>query len=313
MAQTAQRNDKSAAGHRESATQVPNGVFPNILCAVDGTRASMAAVKMAACLAGPNGHLTLLAVTAVSGSGPDAAAVISPSRVKTVLKRAQSIAEDAGAPATTVVDPGAPPVEVILERASGHDLLAIGAPATSRVAGMLIGRAAAATGGMISGGVAVAALSRFTTPMLVVRAPLVGSLHGRRILVASDGEKGSDRLVELAGRLGLAQGAQLTLVNALGPESKMNPRGIQAQARVLERMLPDASETYIEPGKAWDVILNTAKSKKAALVVIGSRRLGGLRALGSVSRRVVHDAPCSVLLVPQRGGSARRRSRKGDT
>jgi nucleotide-binding universal stress UspA family protein len=33
-------------------------------------------------------------------------------------------------------------------------------------------------------------------------------------------------------------------------------------------------------------------------VMMGSRRLGGLRAIGSVSRRVAHDAPCSVLLVP---------------
>ena len=33
-------------------------------------------------------------------------------------------------------------------------------------------------------------------------------------------------------------------------------------------------------------------------MVMGSRRLGGLKAIGSVSRRVAHDAHCSVLLVP---------------
>jgi nucleotide-binding universal stress UspA family protein len=87
-------------------------------------------------------------------------------------------------------------------------------------------------------------------------------------------------------------------VNALGAESKMNPRSIQQQARALELALPKASAVVIEPGKAWDVILAAAESSKAALVVIGSRRLGGLRALGSVSRRVVHGAPCSVLLMP---------------
>ncbi|MGC2373330.1 MAG: universal stress protein [Solirubrobacteraceae bacterium] len=33
-------------------------------------------------------------------------------------------------------------------------------------------------------------------------------------------------------------------------------------------------------------------------VVMGSRRLRGLRALGSVSRHAAHDAPCSVPLLP---------------
>jgi nucleotide-binding universal stress UspA family protein len=32
---------------------------------------------------------------------------------------------------------------------------------------------------------------------------------------------------------------------------------------------------------------------------MSSRRLRGPRALGSVSRRVVHQGPCSVLLAPQ--------------
>jgi nucleotide-binding universal stress UspA family protein len=67
---------------------------------------------------------------------------------------------------------------------------------------------------------------------------------------------------------------------------------------MLEGMLPNASEAYIEPGRAAKVILKACDSEKAALVVLGSRRLSGLRALGSVSRRVVRDARCSVLLLP---------------
>jgi len=242
---------------------------------------------MAATLAGPGGHLTLLAVTAVKGSGAYTTAAIAPGRAKRILSSAKHIAEKAGVPATTVVDPGSPPVDVILERARDHDLLVIGAPATSWLGGMLVG------------GVATVALSQFTTPMLVVRDPFAGSLRGRQILVASDGERDSDDIVKLAGRLGQSQGAQVRLVNALGAESKMNPRGIQGQARTLKHMLADAcEEPYIEPGKAWDVVLSAAKSTKADMIVMGSRRLGGVRAFGSVSRRVVHDAPCSVLLLP---------------
>ena len=78
----------------------------------------------------------------------------------------------------------------------------------------------------------------------------------------------------------------------------MNPRAIQAQARALRLALPNAGEPCIEPGKPWDVILDAAKRTNAALVVIGSRRLTGLHTFGSVSRRVVHDAACSVLVIP---------------
>jgi nucleotide-binding universal stress UspA family protein len=39
------------------------------------------------------------------------------------------------------------------------------------------------------------------------------------------------------------------------------------------------------------------RSKRADLVVVGSRGLHGVRALGSVSERVAHRARCSVLVV----------------
>jgi nucleotide-binding universal stress UspA family protein len=38
-------------------------------------------------------------------------------------------------------------------------------------------------------------------------------------------------------------------------------------------------------------------SQTADLVIVGSRGLGGLRALGSVSERIAHKAACSVLVV----------------
>ncbi|MGE5407272.1 MAG: universal stress protein [Syntrophothermus sp.] len=36
---------------------------------------------------------------------------------------------------------------------------------------------------------------------------------------------------------------------------------------------------------------------------IGRRGVSGIKALGSVSERVVHRAPCSVLVMPARDGS----------
>ncbi len=284
--QTSQARKHKSEPQANPAASKTASIFPNILCGVNGTRTSTAAVRMAATLASPDGRLTLLAVTAVTGSGAYASAAISPGRAEIVLSSAKRIADDAGVPASTVVDPGRPPVEVILAHARDHDLFAIGAPATSWLGGMLIGD------------VATVALTEFTTPMLVVNRSFSGSLHGRQILVASDGEEGSDEIVELAGRLGNSQGARVTIVNAPGVESKANARAIEAQARALALALPDAGEPIIEPGKPWDVIMDAAERTEAALVVLGSRRLSGLRAFGSVSGRVVHDAPCSVRVVP---------------
>lgn len=240
---------------------------------------------MAAALAGHDGHLTLLAVPAAVGSGAYATAAISPARVEQVLARAERIAADAGVHATTEINPGRPPATVILGRAVAFDVLVIGAPASSWFGGLLIG------------GVAAASLSRFRTPILLVRPAFRGLLRDRRIIVASDGGAGSDEIVAFAGELAASVDAQVSLVHALGPEAEMHPHRIAEQARRLV-LAGRAGTPWIEPGRPWTVVANAARAQNAAIVVIGSRQLGGLRAFGSVSRRVVHGAPCSVLLLP---------------
>jgi nucleotide-binding universal stress UspA family protein len=51
-------------------------------------------------------------------------------------------------------------------------------------------------------------------------------------------------------------------------------------------------------GHAHERILEAAVKEPVSLVAVGSRGLTGLRALGSVSERVAHRAPCSVLVAP---------------
>jgi len=68
---------------------------------------------------------------------------------------------------------------------------------------------------------------------------------------------------------------------------------------MLARTSPSGStEVVVKSGRAGPVIVSAATAGDASLVAMGSRRLEGLRAMGSVSRRVVHQARCSVLLVP---------------
>ncbi|HWJ50730.1 MAG TPA: universal stress protein [Solirubrobacteraceae bacterium] len=271
----------------ESAAAVKDDVvFADILCAVDGTRTSSAAVEQAAALAGPAGRLTLLAVTAVEGAGAFRNAAISPARAEHLLDHAAEIAADVGVSSTQVVDPASPAAQVILDRAADHDLLAIGAPVTSWLGGMFIG------------GVAETALGSFTTPLLVAHPTRPGIDFARRMIIASDGLDGSDELVELAARLAHSRQASVVLVHAVGVESYSSPHAIQAQQHRLELALDGEVETQIVAESAHDAIVEAAKATAASLIVMGSRRLEGLRALGSVSRRVVHEAHCSVLLLP---------------
>jgi nucleotide-binding universal stress UspA family protein len=281
-------SEARATQAQEARTDVgAQRVFADILCAVDGTHRSYEAVRQAAALAGPGGALTLLAVTAEEGEGQYQRAAISPQRAERLLERAAGLAQHARVPCTTTVDPGGPPAQVVLDRAAAHDLLALGAPESSLLGGLLID------------GVAHSAARSPTAPLLAARElPEQAERFGARIVVASDGLDGSDELVALAGRLAHEQGAEVTLLHAVGAESRARPHRISEQARKLDATLQAASTVCVQAGDAAEAILASAGDAAASLIVMGSRGRRGLKAIGSVSRRVLHDAHCSVLLVP---------------
>jgi len=259
--------------------------FERVLCAVDGTPGSFDAVQRAAALAGPGGQLTILLVTSYRKEGEYRSPHIGPIRAKGILDRAVAIGAEAGVEVSAEVDPAAPPAHVILEWAADHDLLAMGAPTTPWF------------GGMFTGGATVAALGSLPTPLLIGRAAPADT-DDARVLVASDGLHGSDALVELAGRVARSQGAATTLLHAVGREAGVRPHRIEEQARRLAAAAGAEIDVRFEVGSARTVVLDTARILRASLVVMGSRRLEGVRTIGSVGRRVAHGAACSVLLVP---------------
>jgi len=272
-------------------SSAPPRPFSNILCAVDGTRRSFAAVEQGAALAGPDGHMTLLAVTAEGGSGMFQSAAISPQRAQRLLEEASAIADRAAVPHTTALDPGSPPQQVILDRAADHDLLALGAPWASWLGALLLD------------GVAESALGSFTVPTLAARAlPKGASRFAERVLIASDGLDGSDELVALGTLLARSCDSRATLLHvAEGIESRSRPHRVEAQGERLFGALGDRGELRVEVGDADELIMQIARESSCSLIVMGRRRLGGLRGLGSVSRRVAHKASCSVLLLtPER-------------
>jgi nucleotide-binding universal stress UspA family protein len=272
--------------HQLQAPSTHNGSsasFTDVLCAVDGHEGSLQAVEQAASLTAPGGRVTLLTVTSYRSPG-DRGAAIGPRTAKEILDRAEGILERAHVDHTVEVDPAAPPAEVILEWMLGRDLLTIGAPSSSLLSGMFIK------------GVGEAALDAFTTPLLIARAPAEGQHFAQRILVASDGQEGSDELVALAGGLARVTGGDLTLFHDAPHEAR--PPRIERQLQSLREHADGAVDVRVQAGGAHTTIVESAAEIDASLVVMGSRGLHGLRALGSVGRRVAHSGHCSVLLVP---------------
>jgi nucleotide-binding universal stress UspA family protein len=288
LTQSTQTQDRAAG-----TTATP--IFASILCAIDGKEGGFRAVEQAAVLAGTQGQLTFLAVTSYRSGGTQRGPAIGPARAAGILERAEAIAREAGVPYESEVDPGTPPARVILDwSARGYDLLALGAPASSWPARLL------------SVGVGSKALGGFSSALLVARPVADDRQFGDRIVVASDGHEASNALIDLAGRLARARGADVTLVHALGRDSPVKRGRVRGQERTLqeqERSLAGTrasgtTELVVQSGRAGVVTVSAANAANASLVVMGSRRLDGLRAMGSVSRRVVHQAGCSVLLVP---------------
>ena len=279
------------------AAEIAAPMFADVLCAIDGKEGGFSSVEHAATLTGRQGHLTFLAVTSYRSSGKYRGPAIGPAQAAEILGRAEGIAREAGVPYTSEVDPRSPPARVILDWSERYDLLALGAPANSWPARLL------------SVGVGDTALGGFSNALLLSRPLAPDRRFGDRIVVASDGFEGSQTLVELAATLGRPHGSKVTLVHAHARESRVKRGTASEQERAVgdqERRLESISasgtaDLVVKHGRAAKVIVAAARERDASLVVMGSRRLDGLRALGSVSRRVAHQAHCSVLLVPPVG------------
>jgi len=141
-----------------------------------------------------------------------------------------------------------------------------------------------------------------------------------QIIVAVDGSEHSQRAASLGGDLAQRLGSKLTLLHAVQrhgsahlPKSlKMYDR-LEQVHRTMEDVLGEAAAEILEVagvragaehktavvfGDPAEQIVSYAKEHRAGLIVMGERGMGGLAGalLGSVSHRVLHTAPCPVLI-----------------
>lgn len=148
-----------------------------------------------------------------------------------------------------------------------------------------------------------------------------------KTLVAVDDEEQSRLAVELAFALGPAVGREITLAHvveapAFGPELPEAAAGLEwliereeeswtERLAELAATLPVAAAVRGEvlvAEKVAPALLELASGGGVDLLVTGTRGAGGLkrRLLGSVSQRLLAEAPCSVLLVREQPTAAER-------
>ena len=257
--------------------------FGRVVCGVDGSRSSHLAVEQSIALSGPTTALVFVCVRDSGGTGVYRQATISSERADHALREAVRAAREAGIEAAAEVLPGVDASPVLLDEASRSDLLVVAGHGGSRAAGIAIGSTASA------------AVHRATVPVLVARRPPAGVAFPDRILVATDGSADAERAVELTARIGHRHHSSVYLLS-VDPEPHGDPKRIAVDAVTLTAELGSEPTVLRVSGDAHVRILEAAAEESTSLVAVGSRGLTGVRALGSVSERVAHRAPCSVLV-----------------
>ena len=268
-------------GSRARATVPPS--FGRIICGLDGSRSGAHAAQQAIALAGPSTALAFICVRAGTGEGATRQATISMERADEVVEGAVKRAAEAGIDAAAEILSGRDPLTVLLDEASRSDLLVVASHGGSRA------------GGIVLGSTASGAVHHATVPVLVARRPPEGVSFPARILVATDGSADAERAVEITARIGKRYHSRVYVINV-----EPSPHG--DRSRIAVDAVELAAALGVEPtvvsgsGHADERILELAASESVSLVAVGSRGLTGVRALGSVSERVAHRAPCSVLV-----------------
>jgi len=137
----------------------------------------------------------------------------------------------------------------------------------------------------------------------------------KKILVAHDGSKSSDKALKKAVELAINLNGSLTVVSVI-PELYLTELSSEDRNRIFEALSRETTEamekirkslagksmdikTLIRQGDPAEKILETAQKMKADLVITGSHGRHGTKKflLGSVSSKIVDHSKCPVMVV----------------
>ena len=255
-------------------------VFGRVLVGIDGSQQALEAARQAVLLQDVDGQLTIFsawdtAPTIIGGTGSEIPYYFDEELQRTTAEKALRAAGEYIAPytaATAKLARGAPVARLLEEIERDEDtLVVIGSSGTGRLRGI------------VEGAVATEIIHRAPCSVLVARPADNDFPH--RLVVGVDGSVESAAAYAAARYIADRFGAELHALVAWG--------GKGVDERLVATIIDgDHDDSGQAPAGAL-----TEAAETADLVVLGSRGLHGLRALGSVSERVAHACPCSVLVV----------------
>jgi nucleotide-binding universal stress UspA family protein len=249
--------------------------FERALCGIDASGAGLDAVRQTLALSRPDSELVLVGVSEshqASHAGMLAAHAVE--TMEAAIRDALDDAREVAGRGETRFVRGRPD-EALLQIAAESEatLVAVGSHERRRASGVLLG------------GVATRMLHDAPCSVLVARSRGGAEAFPSSIAAGVDGSSASLAAAAVAQELGERVGARVQLVTAKGAQEECDVSAIEANGVAV---------AYSD-AKPLDALLGAAQD--VDLLVVGSRGLRGLRALGSVSERVAHQAPCSVLVL----------------
>jgi nucleotide-binding universal stress UspA family protein/RimJ/RimL family protein N-acetyltransferase len=132
------------------------------------------------------------------------------------------------------------------------------------------------------------------------RPPVRPELPIQTIVVGTDGSQTEASSLAYAMRLAAALGAELHIVSAYGAfQSASDTEAALATASRVAREEGVEAVTHTRRDDPADALIAVAEEQGAQLVVVGGQGMSGPSRLllGTVADKVVHHAPCSVLIV----------------
>ena len=268
--------------HRPQATAHPRQTHPpfvRIACVVESGPATEVAITQAIAMAGRDSRVLFVATW--YGRGDAQAASAASVEAQERVEQAADRAREAGVRADWQLVHAPTVAEGLGVFTPRQELIVAGAHTHARVTGIVLGETATQL------------VHRSPIPVLVARERPISD----GVLAATRACPADRPALTAAARIAARTGAELTVIHIKERGDKARTPELQAELANTRAQLGRQLDFFTPSGPAARTIVDLAEGDGAGLVVVGSRGRTGVPALSSVSERVAHLAPCSVLVM----------------